>query len=321
MCDAAWSPAVTGPRPGRLAPSRPSRRVVGHQQRDGAHGDAGDAGRVGVVDQPAVEQATLLAAAVVAADPFGADLDADRRQAGIGHAAHRRVADDGGQADDRGGRGEDRLADAGHAEDRPDGHDRVARRDQDDVGGGDRLEHARCGLGVVDAHLHERAGGQRGTVLDPPLLEVDGPARAVEVDDDVGLAAVVGHRQQPDAGLPPLAQRRGHVGERVAGVEHPGADEVGRDVEVAQPEPRRLGAVGRQLVLDAPGLVLASPAALVVRPVAQRVHDAVQVGADAQAVQRDVVAGVDDRGELVVRGRPRGRRGGISRRRFRRPES
>ena len=94
-----------------------------------------------------------------------------------------------------------------------------------------------------------------GPVLDPPLLEVDRPPGAVEVDDDVRLAALVGHRQQPHAGLPALAQRGGDVGERVAGVEHLGADQVGGDVEVAEAEPGRLDAVDRQLVLDPPGLV------------------------------------------------------------------
>ena len=63
--------------------------VVGHQQRHGAHLDTGDVGRVGVVDQPAVEQAAVLAGAVVPPDALGGDLDADRGQARVGHAAHR----------------------------------------------------------------------------------------------------------------------------------------------------------------------------------------------------------------------------------------
>ena len=52
---------------------------------------------------------------------------------------------------------------------------------------------------------------------------------------------------------------------------------------------------------------------------AERVHHAVEVGADPQAVQGDVVAGVDDGRDVVVRGRPRARRAGTGRRRCRRP--
>ena len=173
-------------------------------------------------------------------------------------------------------------------------------RDQHDVCAEDRLEHARPGGGVVDPDLHERLGRQARAVLDPPLLEVDRAAPFVRLHDDVRLAALVGHRQQPDAGLPPLAQRRGHLGQRVAGVEHPGADEVGRDVEIAEAEPGRFGTVVRQLVLDPPALVLASPAAFVIGAAAEGVHHAVEIGTDAQSVQRDVVAGVHDRGQVVV---------------------
>ena len=124
------------------------------------------------------------------------------------------------------------------------------------------------------------------------------------LDHHVGLAALVGHRQQPDAGLPALAQRRGDVGQRVAGVQHLGADQVGGDVEVAEAEPARFGAVGGQLLRDPPALTGPSPAAFGVVRAGQGVHHAVQVGADPQAVQGDVVAGVDDRGDVGIRVRP-----------------
>ena len=83
----------------------------------------------------------------------------------------------------------------------PDGDDRVGRRDQHDVGVGDRLEHAGRRLGVLDADRHHGVGGHRGLVADPVLLEVHRPALAGVrvVDHDVGLDPVVGHRQQLDA--------------------------------------------------------------------------------------------------------------------------
>ena len=89
-------------------------------------------------------------------------------------------------------------------------------------------------------------------------------------------------------------------GEGVAGAERLRADEVGGDVLVAEAEPRRLHAVGRQLVLDGEGLALATPAALLADAVAEGVHDGVEVGAHAQAVHPDVVAGVADDGDLGV---------------------
>src|SRR3712207_7859032 len=47
------------------------------------------------------------------------------------------------EADDRRGGAAQRVPDAGNAEDGPDGDDRVRRREQDHVGGGDRLEDPR----------------------------------------------------------------------------------------------------------------------------------------------------------------------------------
>ena len=49
----------------------------------------------------------------------------------------------GERPDDRGLRGVERLADPGDAEDGADGHDRVRRRQDDQVGVGDRVDHAR----------------------------------------------------------------------------------------------------------------------------------------------------------------------------------
>jgi hypothetical protein len=132
---------------------------------------------------------------------------------------------------------------------------------------------------------------------------VDGAAAgrlAVVVDDDMGLDAVVGHRQQPDAGLPPLAERPGHGGERVAGVEHLGADQVGREVAVAESEPGRLDAVRLELLLGPPGLVPPSPPAVGVDPAAEGVHDRVEVGAHLEPVEPQVVGGVGDHRHLGV---------------------
>ena len=75
---------------------------------------------------------------------------------------------------------------------------------------------------------------------------------------------------------------------------------MGGVVTVAEGEPGRAGAVGGQLVADGERLVGAPPALLGVDPAAEGVHDGIQVRADAQAMQRDVVAGVADDGDLGV---------------------
>ena len=93
--------------------------------------------------------------------------------------------------------------------------------------------------------------GQGGAVLDPPLLEVDGPRSPSVVDHDVGLGAVVGHRQQRRAGLPAGAQRAVTSDSGKPRVEHLPAHQVGREVAVAEAEPRGGHVVGEQLLLGA----------------------------------------------------------------------
>jgi hypothetical protein len=121
--------------------------------------------------------------------------------------------------------------------------------------------------------------------------------------DDVSLDPLVAHRQHRDARLPAVGQRGGDGGQGIAGVEHAGADQVGGEVAVAETEPGRVRAVGGELLLDRPALAVPAPAALLVDAAAERVDDGVQVGADPQPVQRDVVAGVDDGGDLRLRRR------------------
>ena len=80
-------------------------------------------GHLGVVvgrHQPGVEQPAGRAGAVVPADALGADLDAEHGQAAVGHPADDRAADDRRDAGDAGREVQQRLPQAGHAEDRAD---------------------------------------------------------------------------------------------------------------------------------------------------------------------------------------------------------
>ena len=75
----------------------------------------------------------------------------------------------------------------------------------------------------------------------------------------------------------------------------------GDEVEVAEGEPLRLGAVRGELGLEAVRLLGPAPPLTLVDTAAQGVEEGVDVGADAQPVEGDVVAGVrDDRDGRVL---------------------
>src|SRR5947207_2729661 len=71
-------------------------------------------------------------------------------------------------------------------------------------------------------------------------------------------------------------------------------------VEITETEPTGFQAIRRELVLDPKRLRLAAPAALGRDATTKRVHHGVEVGADPQAEQRDVVAVVADDRDVVT---------------------
>ncbi len=125
-----------------------------------------------------------------------------------------------------------------------------------------------------------------------------GPVPSVE--DHVRLHPVVRHRQQDHPRSPAFAQPPGRLGQRGARVQHRGPGDVRGDVPVAQGEPVRPGAIGGQLGQHGERLVGPAPASLLADAPAQGVHHGVEVRADVQAEQDDVVAGVADHGDLGV---------------------
>ncbi len=193
----------------------------------------------------------------------------------------------------------------GIAEDDADRHHRVAGRQEHDVGLPDGVEHPRCGRGAVEPGDDEASRGHGGLVSNPPLLEVDRALAAIAVvDDHVGLDRHVGHRHQLDAALrqaPARGEPGGHVAERGALPEPLRPHDVGAEVEVAEREPLRHSAVGGELGLHPVALVGPAPALALVHAVAEGVEQRVEVGADPQAEQGDVVAGVRDDGDRRVR--------------------
>ena len=116
------------------------RREIAHEQRPviGLDPDAGDLCiGIGRIDQPAVEEVRLQSG-----HGRGRRFDADRRQAGVRVPTDRGPTNEWADSDDRGSRAPHGVPDSGNAQDDADGHNRVARRQDDRVGVADRLEHA-----------------------------------------------------------------------------------------------------------------------------------------------------------------------------------
>ncbi len=136
---------------------------------------------------------------------------------------------------------------------------------------------------------------------DPVLLEVQVELASLGHDVDPGGDRVVAHRQQPRSNAEPRGDLAGHLGQRRAGREPVRAEQVGREVEIAEVEPGHVGVEGPELLGRAEGLVPPSPSALSVERVPQPVGDRVQIGRDVEPVHLDVVRGVHDHRD--VRGR------------------
>ncbi|GAA3303034.1 hypothetical protein GCM10020295_50560 [Streptomyces cinereospinus] len=133
---------------------------------------------------------------------------------------------------------------------------------------------------------------------------MDRPALAVDLDGHMGLDPVVRHRDEAYAGLPAVAEGFRDRAERVSGADHLRPDDVRGEVPVAQAEPLRPHAVRRELLLQVEGLVGPPPALLLVDAAAERVHHRVEVRADLQPEEVDVVTGVADDGDVRVRHGP-----------------
>ncbi len=247
-----------GPHP-RSSAARSSaaaaiRRValsVGHQQRHGAHGDPGqlsDVAASALVDQPAVEQAGVAGRrprSAVVGHPMASRQASAMPRTGAPPTIGETPTTGRGRRCQRG-------ADARDREDRADRHDRVGRRQEDDVG---RRRSPRARRAPARASAAPTAGS-RWPAVDACMRthhswKCTARPALVVLDDHVRLDPVVAHRQQPDAGLPAGAERGGDLREREPGGQHLRAHQVGREVAVAEPEPRAgLDAVGRELLLD-----------------------------------------------------------------------
>ena len=130
------------------------------------------------------------------------------------------------------------------------------------------------------------------------------------INDDMRLDRHIGHRQQPDAAIgqaPTLRESGGDLTEREALTQPLRAHDVRGQIQVAEGEPLGERAVCRELGLDPRRLLRAPPALTFVDSAAQGVQQRVDIGADPQTVQGQVIAGIGNHRDL----RPgQGRSGG-----------
>ena len=188
----------------------------------------------------------------------------------------------------------ERLADRSHGEDRADRDVGVARREEDQVGIGDRLEDAGRRCGRVFAFEADGVDLVAVAARDEPLLE----RKLARRRPDPRPQPVVRRRQQMQLDSERLSESHSDARERLAGAERLGADEVEAQVEIAEPEPR-LPAERAHGLEHAPRLVRAAPAAALVVETGERVEDRVEVGRDVQTEHLEVVADVADDGDVA----------------------
>ncbi len=161
------------------------------------------------------------------------------------------------------------------------------------------LDHARGGPGGLrppvahPLHLVPSPAGH------PVLLEVEVEPLPLGGDLHAGRHGVVGHGDQSARDAEGVAEGGGRLRERCPSAEEVAPEEVGGEVEVTEREPG-LPTQAAQLLQDAEGLIGAAPAPLSVRQVGEPVRDRVEIGGDVQAVEGEVVSGVDHDREVVA---------------------
>ncbi len=199
----------------------------------------------------------------------------------------------------------------GHACDgqhRGDGHHRVRRGDDHSFGRGQGSQHAGAGAGRFDPGEADASHGHGVAASHEVLLEAD-LGRPFAGQGDPGLDGILRHGQQRRGHTPGRAHLGRHPGQARALAQAARAVEVGGQIGVAQAEPGATGSrAGRDHVGEAgqgvdrpPRLAGQAPAPPGVDRAGQRVGEGVQVGTHPQAVEPDVVTGVDHGGDLLGR--------------------
>ena len=133
-----------------------------------------------------------------------------------------------------------------------------------------------------------------GAMLDEIFLKVHVPVAGF----DDGGNGLIGHRQDTGFDAESVTDRIGSLGESFALGEQIGAVNVGGEIAIAEIEPG-FTAVDAESFEEMKGFAAYAPAGRGIHDPGERVGDDIEVGRNFQAVEDDVVAGVDDDSEGV----------------------
>ena len=167
----------------------------------------------------------------------------------------------------------------------------------------ERLEHARRGpgaLGAVEAHRRRTGGSARSPTNHSCIASSSAarPSRSTVMRVRTGSSVIGSERARRPTRprvISAVTAESGAPARRRCG-----AEEVGREVLVAEPEPRG-DVVAVERVERGERLALEAPALRGVRRAGERVGDRVEVGGDVQPVELVVVGGVHDRDDVARR--------------------
>src|SRR6185437_9094761 len=246
---------------------------------------------IGLVQDERTDQALVTARYLAGSRPACEALEHLR-----GRAFDSAAADQGTDGDDALAPAFQRRSDLADGDDRADADERVARRDRDQLGRFERLDHSRRRPGLSRALVDDLVDAVPVSPGDEPFLELE----LAGGRPDPGPQPVVGRRQQgqlePD-GPGDLRRRRR---QRLAASERLRPGEMEPEVAVSELEPG-LAPELLDRVARVPRLVCTPPAALLVAQAGERVEQRVEVGRDVEAVHLQVVADVRDHGNVARR--------------------
>ena len=215
-------------------------------------------------------------------------------QQAVGRPLQRLPGHDGRHGHRVGPPGPQGVSDARHGQQRVDGHHRVGRGNDYCFGVGQRLNHPGSRSGGVGPGEPNRPHGYRVAQAHEVLLKTHLVAGSLAlVQGDHGGHRVLGHRQQRGLQAPRLGDLGGDGGQAGPLGQAARPVEVGTQVPVAKPEPRRSSEAVKS-VHGLPRLSGQTPAGLRVTGLGQRVGDRVQIGRHVQPVEDHVVGRVHD---------------------------
>lgn len=170
------------------------------------------------------------------------------------------------------------------------------------IGLDDRRQHAGGRDRLAQPALKELTRRYLSPVAHPPLLKMDEFARRVFIcrlgEAHVSFYRLIAHRQQANPRLPAPTEKCGRLAQALAARQQVAAHDMGCQIEVAEGKPVETAPIGGDFHRGTAGLIRSSPALLLGNSSPEGVHDRVEVGADSQPVEGEIVADVGDHGDF-----------------------